>query len=158
MRTLTAILGCLLLSGALGFSHFYQRYQQQKQRLAQTEKQLALRQAVIDDMRARQRDIAALDTRYTRELSDAQHTIEKLQRDVAGGAKQLRLAAACEPLPASTSAARVDDAARPRLTDAAERDYFRLRSRTALVLKQLAGLQDYVRQQCLKPINKGENK
>jgi prophage endopeptidase len=158
MKTLTAVLCCLLLSGALGFSHFYQRYQQQKQSLALAEKQLALRQTVIDDMRARQRDIAALDTRYTRELSDAQLTIENLQRDVADGHKRLRLAAACEPLSAAASAARVDDAARPRLTDAAERDYFRLRSRTALVLKQLAGLQDYVRQQCLKPITTGEYK
>jgi prophage endopeptidase len=44
----------------------------------------------------------------------------------------------------------MDDATGPRLTDAAERDYFTLRERIETITKQLTGLQQYVREQCLR--------
>ncbi len=42
------------------------------------------------------------------------------------------------------------DAFGPRLTDSAERDYFTLRERIEIATKQLTGLQQYVRIQCIK--------
>ncbi|QIX98311.1 lysis protein [Cedecea sp. FDAARGOS_727] len=98
----------------------------------------------------RQRDVAALDSKYTQELADAKQTIEQLQLDVAAGDKRLRLNATCQPVRSSTSTTGVDDATGPGLTDAAERDYFRLRERIETSNKQIAGLQEYIRQQCLK--------
>ncbi len=110
------------------------------------------RQATIDDMQRRQRSVAAIDARYTKDLADAQKTISDLRRDVDSGAKRLRVSAKCDrPVSGKSSTTRVDDDGSPRLTDAAQRDYFTLRERIETITKQLTGLQDYVRQVCLTP-------
>ncbi|WP_317472003.1 lysis protein, partial [Cronobacter sakazakii] len=103
----------------------------------------------IEDMQRRQRDVATLDAKYTKDLADAQKNIAQLERDVAAGRKRLQLNATCsaQGAPGTT---RVDDGASPRLTDAAERDYFTLRERIETVTRQLSGLQAYVREQCLR--------
>ena len=110
---------------------------------------LSLANATINDMQVRQRDVAALDAKYTKELADAQENIKQLERDVAAGRKRLQISARC-PANGAASAPGVDDAASPRLTDAAERDYFTLRERIETVTRQLTGLQAYVREQCLE--------
>ncbi|WP_333620382.1 lysis protein [Pantoea septica] len=107
------------------------------------------RQQTIDDMQVRQRDVAALDAKYTKELADAQATIDQLHDDVASGKRRLQLNATCTKQ-SPTGAAGMDDAASPGLTDSAERDYFTLRSRIELAGKQIAGLQQYINEQCLK--------
>jgi len=113
------------------------------------EQNLKLANATINDITVRQRDVAALDAKYTKELADAQENINQLERDVAAGRKRLQISARC-PANGAASATSVDDGSGPRLTDAAERDYFTLRERILTVTKQLTGLQEYVRQQCLK--------
>ena len=107
------------------------------------------RQQTIDDMQVRQRDVAALDAKYTKELADAQATIDQLHDDVASGKRRLQLHATCTKQ-STSGAAGMDDAASPGLTDSAERDYFTLRSRIELAGKQIAGLQQYITEQCLK--------
>nr|WP_152560685.1 lysis protein [Pantoea sp. NGS-ED-1003] len=107
------------------------------------------RQQTIDDMQVRQRDVAALDAKYIKELANAQATIDQLERDVASGKRRLQLNATCTKQSAS-GAAGMDDATSPGLTDTAERDYFILRSRIELAGKQIAGLQQYIREQCLR--------
>lgn len=102
---------------------------------------------MIDDMKVRQRDVAALDAKYTKELADAQASIDQLERDVATGKRRLQLNATCKKQ-STTGATSMDDAASAGLTDAAERDYFTLRSRIELAGKQIAGLQQYIREQC----------
>ncbi|WPU24499.1 lysis protein [Cedecea neteri] len=125
------------------------RASSERKRADAAEHSLAAATSAIHDMTVRQRNIAALDSKYTQELADAKQTIEQLQRDVAAGDKRLRLNATC-PVRTTTSAPRMDDAAAPGLTDAAERDYFRLRERIETSNKQIAGLQEYIRQQCLR--------
>lgn len=105
------------------------------------------RQQAIDDMQVRQRDVAALDAKYTKELADAQANIDQLERDVATGKRRLQLNATCKKQSASGPTS-MDDAASAGLTDAAERDYFTLRSRIELAGKQIAGLQQYINEQC----------
>ncbi len=107
------------------------------------------RQQAIDDMQVRQRDVAALDAKYTKELADAQANIDQLERDVATGKRRLQLNATCKKQPTSGTTS-MDDAASAGLTDAAERDYFTLRSRIELAGKQIAGLQQYITEQCLR--------
>ena len=107
------------------------------------------RQQTIDDMQVRQRDVAALDAKYTKELADAQASIDQLERDVATGKRRLQLNATCKKQPTSGTTS-MDDAASAGLTDAAERDYFTLRSRIELAGKQIAGLQQYITEQCLR--------
>lgn len=112
------------------------------------DKDLKLATQTITDMQTRQRDVATLDAKYTQELADAQETINQLERDVATGKRRLQLNATCKGN--STGASGMDDASSPRLTDSAERDYFTLRQRIETVTKQLTGLQEYVRTQCLR--------
>lgn len=135
--------------GALAF--FVNRYRENaityKDQRDKATEQLSLANATIKDMKTRQRDVAALDAKYTGELADAKETIERLHSDVIAGRKRLQLNARC-PANGATSTAGVDDATSPRLTDAAERDYFILRERIETVTKQLTGLQTYVREQC----------
>lgn len=109
---------------------------------------LALANATITDMTTRQRDVAALDAKYTKELADAQENINQLELDVTNGRKRLRLNATCKN--SATGSTGLDDDASARLTDSAERDYFTLRQRIETVTKQLTGLQEYVRSQCLR--------
>ena len=112
------------------------------------EQNLKLANATITDMQVRQRDVAALDAKYTGELQDAKATIDQLERDVATGKRRLQLNARCTTNGTTTSSG-MDDGTGPRLTDSAERDYFTLRERIETVNKQLSGLQAYVREQCL---------
>ncbi|HFW5272940.1 TPA: lysis protein [Salmonella enterica subsp. enterica serovar Bullbay] len=111
---------------------------------------LALANATITDMQTRQRDVAALDARYTKELADAKATIESLSADVAAGKRRLYLNATCAGKADATRPSGMDDAPAARLTPDAERDYWRLRDGIETVTKQVAGLQDYIREQCLK--------
>jgi prophage endopeptidase len=129
-------------------NHYHTKYQYEKQRADKSEKSLTLAKQIISDMQTRQRDVAALDAKYTGELADAKATIEQLQRDVATGTKRLRLAATCPGVSSTTSTTSVDDATSPRLTDAAQRDYFTLRERIETSSKQIVGLQEYVKTQC----------
>jgi len=142
------LLAVLVVFGALAF-WYHGRAADEKQRADDAERSLKLANDTISDMQTRQRDVAALDAKYTKELADAQENINQLERDVAAGNKRLRLAATCGKNGATGSPG-VDDGTGPRLTDAAERDYFTLRQRIETVTKQLTGLQDYVREQCLK--------
>ncbi|EIV2913291.1 lysis protein [Serratia marcescens] len=92
-----------------------------------------------------QKAVADIDLQRTQELEDAKSKIADLQRDVANGARKLRVSASCQPSKPSG----VDDAASPRLTDTAQRDYFTLRERIEIANKQISGLQDYINQVCL---------
>lgn len=121
----------------------------QKVRADNAESLAKQRQDTINDMQTRQRDVAALDAKYTKELADAKASIDQLHDDVATGKRRLQLNATCKKQSAS-SAPGVDDAASPGLTDSAQRDYFTLRQRIETSGKMIAGLQQYIREQCLK--------
>ncbi|EOW6409862.1 lysis system i-spanin subunit Rz [Cronobacter sakazakii] len=55
------------------------------------------------------------------------------------------------PAGKSSGTTGMDDAASPRLTDAAQRNYFTLRKRIETSNKMILGMQDYIRTQCLTP-------
>ena len=118
------------------------------QRDKATEK-LSMANATIKDMQTRQRDVAALDAKYTKDLADAKKQLDDLQRCVRDGKCGLRINAKC-PANGATSTGGMGDASGPRLTDSAERDYFTLRERIVTVTKQVGYLQDYIKEQCLK--------
>ncbi|HID8658916.1 TPA: lysis protein [Salmonella enterica subsp. enterica serovar Horsham] len=109
---------------------------------------LKLANETIDDMQGRQRDVAALDARYTKELADANATIESLRADVSAGRKRLQVAATCAK--STTGASGMGDGESPRLTADAELNYYRLRSGIDKITAQVNYLQEYIRAQCLK--------
>lgn len=113
------------------------------------EHSLKLANDTIADMQTRQRDVAALDAKYTGALADAKATIDQLERDVATGKRRLQLNATCTAN-GTTGSSGMGNASSPRLTDSAQRDYFTLRERIETVTKQVGYLQEYIKTQCLK--------
>ena len=143
------LLVLLLLATSVAFALYYRGnaidYKAQRDTATSN---LKLAHDTITDMQTRQRDVAALDEKYTKELASAKATIDQLHDDVATGKRRLQLSATCSKQSA-TGASGVDDAASARLTDAAQRDYFTLRERIEVAGKQIAALQQYIREQCL---------
>lgn len=141
----------LALIGVLAF--FVNRYRDNaiayKDQLDKATKSVRMANDTIKDMQARQRDVAALDAKYTKELADAQAENDRLRADVVAGKRRLQIAATCSKDETTGSSGLVDGSS-PRLTADAELNYWRLRDGIAAVTKQLTGLQEYVRTQCLK--------
>ena len=75
-------------------------------------------------MQMRQRDVAALDAKYMKELADAQAGNDALRDDVAAGRRRLHIKAVCQSVREATTPPPAHNAASPRLADTAERDYF----------------------------------
>ena len=71
-----------------------------------------LANAAITGMQMRQRDVAALDAKYTKELADAKAENDAL-RDVAAGRRRLHIKAVCQSVRETTTASGVDNAASP---------------------------------------------
>lgn len=143
----------LLLAGVLSLAWTINHYRENaidyKRQRDEATHSLKLANNTIADMKVRQRDVAALDAKYTGELADAKATIDQLERDVASGKRRLQLNARCRATGASGTSG-MGDASSPRLTDAAQRDYFTLRERIATVTKQVGYLQGYINTVCLK--------
>ncbi|EKP1097163.1 lysis protein [Enterobacter hormaechei] len=153
MSRLTAIICavviCLLVSMTWAINHYRDNAITYKGQRDKATEQLSLAIVSIKDMQTRQRDVAALDAKYTKELADAKSQLEDLQRCVSTGKCGLHVNARC-PANGTAGTGGLGDASSPRLTDSAERDYFTLRERIVTVTKQVGYLQDYIREQCLK--------
>ncbi|WP_299996864.1 lysis protein [uncultured Cedecea sp.] len=139
------------LAGGLIYSanHYHGLYKDEQDRADKAESLAQLRLDTINDMQVRQRDVAALDEKYTGELADAKSENEKLRADIATGKRKLQLNATC-PEGDAARASSLGDGEGPRLTADAELNYFSLRDGIGRITKQVNYLQDYIRQQCLK--------
>ncbi|ECA4811356.1 lysis protein [Salmonella enterica subsp. enterica serovar Kiambu] len=109
---------------------------------------LKLANETITDMTKRQRDVASLDDRYTKELADAQTRNTDLQRRLAAGGR-VRVKGRCT-VPASTTSAStgsVGDAATVELSTVAGQDVLDIRAGIISDQAKLKYLQEYVRTQ-----------
>ncbi|HHN9659089.1 TPA: lysis protein [Escherichia coli] len=152
MSRLTAIISalviCIIVCLSWAVNHYRDNaiaYKEQRDKKVSELKQAT---ATIADMRKRQRDVAELDARYTKELADANATIESLRADVSAGRKRLQVAATCAK--STTGASSMGDGESPRLTADAELNYYRLRSGIDRITAQVNYLQEYIRTQCLR--------
>ena len=144
-----AVVICLLLSMAWAINHYRGNAITYKDQRDKATEKLSLATATIKEMQTRQRDVAALDAKYTGELADAKKQLDDLQLCVRTGKCWLHVNASC-PKNGTTSASGMGDASSPRLTDSAERDYFTLRERIVTMTKQIGYLQDYIKKECIK--------
>ena len=78
-------------------------------------------------MQMRQRDVAALDAKYTKELADAKAENDAWRDDVAAGRRRLHIASLSVSVKPPPPPAWIMQP--PRLADTAEWDYFTLRER-----------------------------
>ncbi|AUY69515.1 TPA: lysis protein [Escherichia coli] len=148
---ISALVICIIVCLSWAVNHYRDNaiaYKEQRDKKVSELKQAI---ATIADMQQRQRDVAALDAKYTKELADAKAENDALRDDVAAGRKRLRVNATCPgTVREATGTSSVDNATGPRLADTAERDYFILRERLMTMQKQLEGAQEYIRTQCTK--------
>ncbi|EMO0802783.1 lysis protein, partial [Salmonella enterica] len=90
-----AVVVCIIVSLGWAVNHYRDNATEYKKQRDEKTKALNLANATITDMITRQRDVAALDAKYTKELADANATIESLRADVSAGRKRLQVAATC---------------------------------------------------------------
>ncbi|GME31047.1 MULTISPECIES: lysis protein [unclassified Pantoea] len=151
-KVLTALilLVLIVLATSVAFALYYRAnaidYKAQRDTATSA---LKLAKDTITDMQTRQRDVAALDAKYTKELADAQATIDQLHDDVATGKRRLQLNVTCAKQSA-TGTSGVGDDATASLTADAERNYWRLRNGISTITNQVTYLQDYINRICLK--------
>ncbi|EAV3218548.1 lysis protein [Salmonella enterica subsp. enterica serovar Pomona] len=124
------------------------RYKEQRDT---TTHNLKLANETITDMTKRQRDVAALDAKYTKELADAQTRNTDLQRRLAAGGR-VRVEGRCS-VPTRTetaSTSRVGNAATVELSPGAGQNVLNIRAGIISDQEKLKYLQEYIRTQCLK--------
>ncbi|EFG7468705.1 lysis protein [Escherichia coli] len=143
-----ALVICIIVCLSWAVNHYRDNAIAYKEQRDNKASELEKANATIADMRKRQRDVAELDARYTKELADANATIESLRADVSAGRKRLQVAATCAK--STTGASGMGDGESPRLTAYAELNYYRLRSGIDRITAQVNYLQEYIRTQCLK--------
>ena len=145
---ISALVICIIVCLSWAVNHYRDNAITYKAQRDKNVRELEKANATIADMRKRQRDVAELDARYTKELADANETIESLRADVSAGRKRLQVAATCAK--PTTGASSMGDGESPRLTADAELNYYRLRSGIDRITAQVNYLQEYIRTQCLK--------
>lgn len=109
---------------------------------------LTLANETISDMEVRQRDVASLDAKYTKELADAQNRNTDLQRRLAAGGR-VRVEGRCT-VPTTTKTAstrRVGNAATVELSPVAGQNVLDIRAGIISDQEKLKYLQEYIRTQ-----------
>ena len=145
---ISALVICIIVCLSWAVNHYHNKAIEYKKQRDENAMALDSAMATISDMQKRQRDVAELDARYTKELADANATIESLRADVSAGRKRLQVAATCAK--STTGASGMGDGESPGLTADAELNYYRLRSGIDRITAQVNYLQEYIRTQCLK--------
>ncbi|ENG4126637.1 lysis protein [Escherichia coli] len=145
---ISALVICFIVCLSWAVNHYRDNAMTYKAQRDKNARELKLANSTITDMQMRQRDVAELDARYTKELADANATIESLRADVSAGRKRLQVAATCAK--STTGASGMGDGESPRLTADAELNYYRLRSGIDRITAQVNYLQEYIRTQCLR--------
>ncbi|EPI4879972.1 lysis protein [Salmonella enterica subsp. enterica serovar Newport] len=153
-RITTGVIASLLIVVAVlawATDHYHSNAVRFRQQRDTATHNLKLANATITDMTKRQRDVAALDAKYTKELADAQTRNTDLQRRLAAGGR-VRVKGRCT-VPASTTSASpggVGDAATVELSPVAGQNVLGIRSGIISDQAKLKYLQDYIRKQCLQ--------
>ncbi|END5729650.1 lysis protein [Escherichia coli] len=115
--------------------------------------ELELANATITDMQQRQRDVAALDARYSRELADAKAENDALRRKLDNGGRVLVKGKCPVPSSAETSSASttsgVGNDAAVELSPVAGRNVLGIRDGIIRDQAALRTLQEYIRTQCI---------
>ncbi|EBU8198013.1 lysis protein [Salmonella enterica subsp. enterica serovar Sandiego] len=141
----------LIVATALGWttSHYHGNAVKYKDQRDTATHNLKLANETITDMTKRQRDVAALDAKYTKELADAKAENDALQRRLAAGGR-VRVEGRCS-VPTQTetaSTSRVGNAATVELSPGAGQNVLDIRAGIISDQEKLKYLQEYIRAQC----------
>ena len=99
MSRVTAIISalaiCITVCLSWAVNHYRDNAITYKAQRDKNARELKLANAAITDMQMRQRDVAALDAKYTKELADAKAENDALRDDAAAG-RRLHIKAVCQ--------------------------------------------------------------
>lgn len=149
--TISAVVICLIVCLGWLANHYYDNATKFREQRDKATEKLSLANNTITDMQTRQRDVAALDAKYTKELADAKAENDALQRKLDNGGRVL-VKGKC-PVSAATQtagSASMGDDATVELSAVAGRNVLGIRSGILSDQTALRVLQDYIRTQCLK--------
>ena len=94
-KRVTAIISawviCIIVCLSWAVNHYRDNAITYKAQRDKNARELKLANAAITDMQMRQRDVAALDAKYTKELADAKAENDALRDDVAAGRRRLHI-------------------------------------------------------------------
>ncbi|EIW3594368.1 lysis protein [Salmonella enterica] len=149
--TTGVIVSLLIIAAALAWTtdHYHGNAVKYKDQRDTVTHKLALANATITDMQTRQRDVATLDAKYTKELADAKAENDALQRRLDTGGR-MHVKGRCT-VPTSTTPASpgsVGDAATVELSPVAGRNVLDIRAGIINDQAKLRYLQQYVRELC----------
>ncbi|HHG8598040.1 lysis protein [Morganella morganii] len=144
-----AVIAALFIAAAWWVYDIYRDNQQLKADNTTLSGQLAEQTAINKDYQERAQKLHELDTRHTQELANAKTEIDRLRVAVKSGAKRVYIKADCPKAGTDTTESGSNEAS-PRLSEATEQDYWRLREMMTENEKQTLYLQDYIRTECLR--------
>ncbi|ENI8211215.1 TPA: lysis protein [Klebsiella pneumoniae] len=153
MNRLTAIISavviCLIVSLGWLASHYHDNATEFKRQRDEKVKALNLANETITDMTTRQRDVAALDAKYTKELADAKAENDALQRKLDNGGRVL-VKGKCPVSTATqtTGTPSMGDDATVELSSVAGRNVLGIRAGIQRDQTALKTLQEYINTQC----------
>ena len=147
----SAVIIFLIVSLGWLANHYHDNATEFKEQRDKATEKLSLAKDTIADMKARQRDVAALDAKYTKELADAKAENDAMQRKLDNGGRVL-VKGKC-PVSAATKttgAASMGDDATIELSSVAGRNVLGIRSGIISDQTALRALQEYITTQCLR--------
>ena len=145
---ISALVICIIVCPSRAVNHYRDNaitYKAQRQKCQRTE---AGERGAITDSEMRQRDVAVLDAKYTKELADAKAENDALRDDVAAGRRRLHIKAVCQSVQCFTTASGVDNAASPLDWQTPLNGIISPSERLTTMQKQLEGTQKYINEQC----------
>ncbi|WP_437592375.1 lysis protein [Escherichia coli] len=148
---ISALVICIIVCLSWAVNHYRDNAITYKAQRDKNARELKLANAAITDMQMRQRDVAALDAKYTKELADAKAENDALRRKLDNGGRVL-VKGKC-PVSAATQttgAASMGNDATVELSAVAGRNVLGIRSGILSDQTALRALQEYITTQCLK--------
>ncbi|MBB9653731.1 lysis protein [Escherichia coli] len=146
-----ALVICIIVCLSWAVNHYRDNAITYKAQRDKNARELKLANAAITDMQMRQRDVAALDAKYTKELADAKAENDALLRKLDNGGRVLVKGKCPVPSSAETSSASgMGNDATVELSPVAGRNVLDIRDGIIRDQTVLRTLQEYIRTQCLR--------
>lgn len=144
-----AVMALLLAISIVIASHYRSALKESQASLTKVNRELNLAKDTIKDMETRQRDVAALDAKYTQELADANAENDALRKRLDNGGR-VRVKGSC-PVSSTTKTSGTSgmgNDATVELSDVAGRNVLGIRSGIISDQTSLRTLQEYIKTQC----------
>ncbi|EQA0997538.1 lysis protein [Escherichia coli] len=148
---ISALVICIIVCLSWAVNHYRDNAITYKAQRDKNARELKLANAAITDMQMRQRDVAALDVKYTKELANAKAENDALRRKLDNGGRVLVKGKCPVPSSAETSSASgMGNDATVELSPVAGRNVLGIRDGIIRDQTALRTLQEYIRTQCLR--------